>query len=156
MILSAYRASKLEQLLLWLAVGVAGFIASLITGSFWIKIDSEPNDLAFNELLWAKRVNFLISIGCFLVIYKLLSRCSYRLTLTAIAGSVASNLACIGFVHFTGVFLIDPFKFIYFWRGLAISLVMTFLVACLPIFLTKGLAHFIRIRFARTDDVSVS
>lgn len=129
------------QTFLWLSVAVAGFITSPIIGFSWINIDSGPNELASNELIWMKRFNFFLCTACFLIAYKLLARFSYRLVLTPVLGTVLANLLSILFVQYTTVFLIKPFNLLYFWKVLAVSLGLSFAISCAAIFIGKALSR---------------
>ncbi len=127
--------------LLWLSVAIAGLITAPIVGFFWIHISSEPNELAFNELIWMKRFNFFICTACFLIAYKLLARFSYRLVLTPILGTVFANLLCIVFIQLKAVFLIKPFELLSFWKVLALSHGIGFVISFGVIFTGKAVSH---------------
>ncbi len=129
------------QRLLWLSVAIAGFITSPIIGFSWINIDSGPNELASNELIWMKRFNFFLCTACFLIAYKLLARFSYRLVLTPILGTVLANLLCILFVQFETVFLIKPFNLLSFWTVLAITIGISFVISFGVIIMGKAVSH---------------
>ena len=132
---------KSAQRLLWFSVSVAGFITSPIIGFSWINIDSGPNELASNELIWMKRFNFFLCTACFLIAYKLLARFSYRLVLTPLLGTVLANLLCILFVQFETVFLIKPFNLLSFWTVLAITIGMSFVISFGVIFMGKAVSR---------------
>ena len=133
------------QTFLWLSVAVAGFITSPIIGFSWINIDSGPNELAFNELIWMKRFNFFLCIPFFLIAYRLLARFSYRLVLTPLLGTVLANLACITYVQYGTVFLTKPFELFYFWKVLALSLGISFAISSGVIFIGKALSRLFKI-----------
>ena len=129
------------QRFLWLSVAVAGFLTWPIIGFFWIHIDSEPNELASNELIWMQRFSFFLCIASFLIAYKLLAHFSYRLVFTPILGTVLANLVCILFIQYETVFLIKPFKLLSFWTILALSLGIGFGVSFSVIFTGKAVCH---------------
>ncbi len=133
------NADKLSQAFGWASVVIAALLTSPIIGFFWINIDSEPNEIASRELILIQRLNLLVTVCCFLIVYRLLSRYAYRIVLTAVAGSILSTVLCIAIVQVGTGFLIKPFRLLHFWTALAISLGVSLLVSSGSMLAGKGL-----------------
>lgn len=141
---------------LWISAAVAGVLVSPLISFFWINIDSEPNELAYNELVWAKRFSFLVSISCFLRVYKFLLRYPHSSILTPLLGSLLSNLCCITFTQLGAVFLIKPFELIYFWRVLAVSLFISFVISFISMFLINRVIDWFESKSSGTKNARIS